>query len=96
MPWAHRRRLPHGLKNKNADYVLLALKGNHPHLYEKVTLWMDTKFDAVRLETLKTLEKDHERFRDLLLFLKYSMGCIMCMRYGGKLTGNRWVLAVAV
>ena len=43
-----------------ADYVL-ALKENHPNLYEDVTLWMDTEFDAGRLDVLETVEKDHGR-----------------------------------
>ena len=37
-----------------ADYVL-ALKENHPNLYEDVTLWMDTEFDAGRLDVLETV-----------------------------------------
>lgn len=43
-----------------ADYVL-ALKENHPNLYEDVTLWMNTEFDAGRLEMSETVEKDHGR-----------------------------------
>ncbi len=46
-----------------ADY-LLALIENYPTRHQEVTLWMDTEFDAGRLEVLevlKTLEKDHNR-----------------------------------
>ncbi|MDY6994497.1 MAG: ISAs1 family transposase [Pseudomonadota bacterium] len=38
---------------------VLALKKNHSRLYEDATLWMNTEFDAGRLEVLETLEKDH-------------------------------------
>lgn len=48
------------LTQDGADYVL-ALKENHPRLYEEATLWRDTAFDAGRLEVLETLEKDHGR-----------------------------------
>lgn len=43
-----------------ADYVL-ALKENHPTLYADATLWLNTEFDAGRLEVLETVEKDHGR-----------------------------------
>ncbi len=43
-----------------ADYVL-ALKENHPTLYDDGTLWMNTEFDAGRLEILETVEKEHGR-----------------------------------
>ncbi len=43
-----------------ADYVL-ALKENHPTLYEDVQLWLDTEVTRGRLPVLATVEKDHGR-----------------------------------
>jgi predicted transposase YbfD/YdcC len=43
-----------------ADYVL-ALKENHPTLYEDVQLWLDTEVTRGRLPVLETVEKDHGR-----------------------------------
>lgn len=43
-----------------ADYVL-ALKGNHPTLFEDVKLFMDTEYDKNRLNIHETIEKDHGR-----------------------------------
>jgi len=42
------------------DYVL-ALKDNHPTLYDDVRLWLDTEAAAGRLLPHETLEKDHGR-----------------------------------
>jgi len=41
-----------------ADYGL-ALKENHPTLYEDVHLWLDTEVTRGRLPVLETVEKDH-------------------------------------
>jgi len=43
---------------KKADYVL-ALKDNHPQLFEDVKLWLDSELDAELLTIHETLEKDH-------------------------------------
>jgi predicted transposase YbfD/YdcC len=43
-----------------ADYVL-ALKENHPTLYEDVQRWLDTEVTRGRLPVLETVEKDHGR-----------------------------------
>lgn len=43
-----------------ADYVL-ALKENHPTLYEEGRLWLDTEVARARLPVLETVEKDHGR-----------------------------------
>jgi len=43
-----------------ADYVL-ALKDNHPQLFEDVTLWLDSERHAQRLAVHETVEKDHGR-----------------------------------
>jgi len=49
---------------KKADYVL-ALKDNHPQLFEDVRLWLDSEFDAQRLTIHETLEKGHGRLETL-------------------------------
>jgi len=43
-----------------ADYVL-ALKQNHPNLYEDVRLWLDDQSRNARIPMLETIEKDHGR-----------------------------------
>lgn len=55
----YRRR--RGLRVGAACAELVEAKENHPNLYEDVTLWMDTEFDAGWLEVLETVEKDHGR-----------------------------------
>jgi len=45
---------------KKADYVL-ALKDNHPQLFEDVKLWLDSELDAGRLTIHETQEKGHGR-----------------------------------
>ncbi len=43
-----------------ADYVL-ALKDNHPTLYEDVQLWLETEVARGHLPVLETVAKDHGR-----------------------------------
>lgn len=45
---------------KNADYVL-ALKENHPMLYEDVTLWLDDNNRKGHVYVNETVEKEHGR-----------------------------------
>ncbi|MGZ5011787.1 MAG: ISAs1 family transposase [Methylobacter sp.] len=45
---------------EKADYVL-ALKDNHPQLYDDVSLWLDTQAEKGTLEVHETVEKDHGR-----------------------------------
>lgn len=43
-----------------ADYVL-ALKNNHPTLYDDVFLWLNTQYDKGCLDIHETIDKDHGR-----------------------------------
>ena len=54
------KTIAHQIVNAGADYVL-ALKDNHPTLYQDVQLWLDTEIRRGRLTAAETVEKDHGR-----------------------------------
>lgn len=54
------KRIAKAIADQKADYVL-ALKGNHPRLYEDATCWLDAQDRQGRGDRTESVDKDHGR-----------------------------------